>query len=173
MRVTVKQALIAGIAAATTLAALLSADWIYQTTVVRTPLQQAVANIPGVQRVMMPSAGQLSIQMRPSADLMAVSQAVNSAAARVLGHAPPGLVIADHPSARLAALAGQLRFVVAQGEATGQYVAMRRAILREAAQAGAQAVVEMGNAHLYLTLHRGSNVLYQILPLPTGGTGRG
>ncbi|MDA8193184.1 MAG: hypothetical protein M0Z53_04175 [Thermaerobacter sp.] len=173
MRVTVKQALISGIAAATTLAALLSADWVYRTSVVRMPLQQAVARIPGVQRAMMPSAGRLSVQIRPSADLMAVSQAVNATAARVLGHAPPALLIEDHPSAQLTALAGQLRFVVAQGEATGQYVAMRRTILREATQAGAQAVVEMGNAHLYLTLHRGPNVLYQILPLPTGGTGRG
>lgn len=173
MRLSVKQVFVTVFAMLLTLGILRAAQWLYRTSAVTTPLVQNVLKISGVRHVRFTASGEVWVAVNPGADLMSVNQAVTAEATRILGHAPRSIVYPGQPSPALTALANQVRFVVAQGEATGQYVAMERQIGALARSHAAAATVEMGIHHLYITLTQGSHVVYEILPLPQGGAYHG
>ncbi|MCL8208051.1 MAG: hypothetical protein K6V97_08290 [Actinomycetia bacterium] len=171
MRITFKQIVTSFLALVATWGLLWLGQQIYQRDVVRTPLGQAVARIPGVARAVVTGSGSdeaVGIWLKPGAALSSVYPAVQDTVTRMAGRALPVTIHDDRTPAE-AALYNRLRFVVAQGEATGQYVAMVDQVDRLAAQAGDRAELVLGDNAMYLTLtdarqHR----LLAVLPLNWG-----
>lgn len=164
----------AAVAGATAAVILLTAGlaWYHQAGV-EAPLVKAVAGVPGLARdTLTPGTSDgLTIWLRPGANVASVYPQVEAAAERATGQAVP-LLVADNPTSSEVALLTNLQFVIATGEATGQYVAMQRAVETDAAAAGLSADVELGAAHLYLTVTNASgHRLVHVFKLPKGGTG--
>ncbi len=168
MQVSVKQVFTAIIVMICTLGVLFGGQRLYQRTVVQSPLVASLGTIAGVRNAHL-KQGTVTVQMEPRADLMNVYRAVYRAADEKLGHAPAAINIENHSSAALNQVAQSAAFMVAQGEATGQYVAMQSNIQKLAAHHGTFAHVELGNHHLYLTFRQGGRVLYQVVPVQIGG----
>lgn len=169
MKVSVKQVFLALIAMVLTLGVLRGAQWMYTASAIKSPLVRTIGEIHGVRHVTVNPNGNVFVSIRSGGNLMTVYQSVSAKATDVLGHAPSGIELNNSPTPALTSLANQSRFVVAQGEATGQYVTMKNALAKLAQQHRATAVVEMGSTHLYITLKSGHHVLYQVIPL-NGGT---
>jgi hypothetical protein len=149
-----------------------AATWVYTESAVHTPLIQTVRAVPGVARAAWLEGGAVEVALKPSADLMQTYEAVRSRT-QAFGQTADPVVEPGNPSLTLTRLANQLRFAIAQGEATGQYVEMDRTILAMARAAGVEASVELGNTHLFITLRQGNHYLFQVLPLNLGGGGHG
>ncbi|AEJ39841.1 hypothetical protein TPY_1660 [Sulfobacillus acidophilus TPY] len=169
MKLSVKQLIVVFVTMLATFALLRGAQWVYLTTAVKSPLVQTMGSIPGVERVSLTPNGEVTVVLNPSADLMTVYRQVEVVATQTLGHTPTGISMVNHANPALVQLANNVRFEVAQGEATGQYVAMKNQIQAMAAQSHSQATVELGNTHLYITLRQGSHVLYDVIPIVLGG----
>lgn len=174
MRVSVKQVFIVFITVLLTLGILRGAQALYMTSAVRTPLIKTVDRVPGVEGVHISSSGIVNVQMKSTADLMAVYQAVNAESTAVLGHPPKAILFRNNPSPKLMSLTNQIRFIVAQGEATGQFVAMKNTIDQLCQRNGVTDDVEMGSANLFVTLKsQHQHVMYLITPLHLGGDSHG
>lgn len=169
MRVSAKQILATVVSTIITLTILWIGQKFYISKIVRAPLIQQVSGIAGVSHVSIGPSGAVSVKMDPGANLLSVSRAVSASVTHALGHPPRSLTFNSHPNGVLTGLASRARFMVAQGVATGQYVSMRQTILQAAKSDGVQALVELGNHHVYLTLRQGHAALYLIMPLTTGG----
>ncbi|NMP20811.1 hypothetical protein [Sulfobacillus harzensis] len=169
MQVSAKQFFTALITMICTLGVLFGAQRLYQKTIVQSPLVATLGSIGGVRSAQMKN-GTVTVKVKPGADLMSVYRAVYEAADARLGHPPTAIVFASHANSRLNAVSESASFMVAQGEATGQYIAMESNIQKLAASHGATARVELGTHHLYLTFRQGSSVLYQVVPVTIGGT---
>ncbi len=156
-------------AALATIAVLWSGQQIYRTSAVRNPLVQAVERVAGVRRAWVPAGatGTLTVQLRPAADVMATYQAVERAAQQRLGYAAK-VVVVGQPNRWLNALENRVRLIIAQGEATGQYVAMNQQVSGVARADGARATVEIGNYHLFVSLHQGPHYLDAVIPITLG-----
>ncbi|MCY0886015.1 MAG: hypothetical protein OWV35_09075 [Firmicutes bacterium] len=166
MRVSVKQVFVVIASFLVTLGALWAAERIYVASQVRTPFLQAVRRTPGVAGAWL-NGRDLVLQLQPGADLETVYDTVQARAA-ASGQAMDAVLIRDRASPALRALDNELSFVVAQGIATGQFVAMRQQILADAARARVQAQVSMDRGDIFLTLRQGSAVLYQVIPVAKG-----
>lgn len=169
MKVSAKQLLFVFVAFIVTFGILRGIEWLYVTSALRTPLIQSVERLPGVIGVQLLPSDTVMVRMKPQADLMTVYQTVDAEVTAVYGRAPASIAFVDNPDATLNQLAGQIRFVVAQGEATGQYVAMETQIAKLAADHHVVAHTELGYSNLFLTLKSAHHVLYQIIPLNLGG----
>lgn len=171
MRITFKQIVTSFLALVATWGLLWLGQQVYQRDAVRTPLGLAVARVPGVARAVVTGTGgdeTVAIWLKPGASLSVVYPAVQATVARMTGRTL-AVEIRDDRTPAEAALYNSLRFVVAQGEATGQYVAMVDQVDRLAARAGDRAELVLGDNALYLTLtdarrHR----LLAVLPLNWG-----
>ena len=172
MKVSVKQIFIAFVSMVCTLGVLWGGQWLYVTTAVQSPLARSVGQIAGVQRVSVQNS-QVIVQMKPQANLMTVYRAVLRQVGSTPGRTPAGITVQSHADATLNSLAGRVQFIVAQGEATGQYVAMRSNIDRLAARNHSSATVQLGSTRLYMTFRHQGFVLYDVAPLTMGGTIRG
>lgn len=166
-----------GVAAATAAivvaALLLGVGW-YHRAAVQAPLVKAASGIPGLARTKLAPGDPtgLTIALKPGADVAQVYPAVEAAARTVAGH-PVGITVTDNASAPERALWANLRFVVATGTSTGQYVAMQRALTADARTAHIALTLAMGSAHLYLTLSDGhGHCLIRVVALPKGGAAR-
>lgn len=168
MQVSVKQVFTALIVMICTLGVLFGGQRLYQTTVVQSPLVASLGTIAGVRTAHL-KQGRVTVQMGPGADLMKVYRAVYRAADEKLGHAPVAINVENHSSTALNQVAQSAAFMVAQGEATGEYVAMQTNIQKLAARHGMSARVELGTHHLYLTFRQRGRVLYQVIPVVIGG----
>ncbi len=159
-------------AALVTIAVLWSGQQIYRTSAVRHPLVRAVEQVAGVRKAWMRAgaSGTLTVQFRPTADVMATYQAVGRAAQRSLGHSAKVTVVGE-PNSWLNALENRVRLIIAQGEATGQYVAMSRQVSELAQARGARATVEVGNYHLFVSLRKGQHYLDAVIPITLGEGG--
>lgn len=159
--------------AAVMAAAVLAGITWYHHSAVQAPLIQAVSHVGGLSGTQLTAGGAgVTVSLKPGARLAEVYPAVEAAARAAAGHSVP-VALADHPTAAERALMAQMQFVVATGEATGQYVAMQQALEAQAKQAHLQLAVALGGAHLYLTItdahaHR----LMQVVALPKGGAVR-
>lgn len=168
MRVSLKQVFTAVVAMICTLGVLWGGQRLYQRTVVQTPLMASVGTISGVTHAAL-SGGTLTITLKPNADLMTVYRSAYQAADQTLGHAPSRIVVANASDSTLNRVAQSAAFIVAQGEATGQFVALESNIHHLAGQNQVQADVELGAHHLYLTFRQHHHVLYQVVPVAIGG----
>ncbi len=172
MKVSAKQVFTAIIAMICTLGVLWGGQRLYQTTVVQTPLMASLGAIHGVTEATM-NGGRVTVRMRAGSDLMSVYRTVWQAADQALGHAPASVTIVSHPDATLNAVSASAQFIIAQGEATGQFVAMRDNLVHLAGAHQASASVELGSHHLYLTFHHQGAVLYEVVPVTIGGGSHG
>ncbi|MCY0898232.1 MAG: hypothetical protein OWU33_04745 [Firmicutes bacterium] len=171
MKVSVKQVVVTVMAMVMTLGVLFLGQRLYQSLAVKSPLLTSLGAITGVRQASV-KENAVTVTLAPDADLMAVYQAVSQSATRLLGHPPARIVVVSHPDTTLTTLAENVAFVVAQGEATGQFVAMKNTILSMAQRDHVSARVELGTHHLYLTFRDGRDVLYDVLPLTIGGVSR-
>jgi hypothetical protein len=171
VRITFRQIVTSFLALVATWGLLWLGQQVYQRDAVRTPLGLAVAHVPGVARAVVSGTGDdetVAVWLKPDADLSVVYPAVEATVSRMAGRALPIDIHDDH-TPQEAALYNTLRFVVAQGEATGQYVAMVDQVNHLARAAGDRAELVLGDNALYLTLtdahhHR----LLAVLPLAWG-----
>ncbi len=170
MKFSIREFLLTVVVAALTVALLWGGQRLYQNSAVRSPLVRSVETVPGVQSATLTPLGALNVLFRPSANLMSTYQAVESRAQASLGHIPNlGVVSRGNPGLRV--LANQVRLIVAQGEATGQYVAMNRQILQAARVRGVQASVSLGNYNVFVSLRIASHYVDEVIPLGLGGGG--
>lgn len=151
-----------------TLGALWAGHRLYQQTTVTSPLVDTFSHVSGVKRATVHS-DTVTVQLNPNANLMAVYRSINNHATTVLGHVPTSIDLVNNTDGSLNGLASNMAFVIAQGQATGQFVTMQTHLLAMAKQAGVTANVQMGSHHLYLTLRQESHVLYQVIPVNPGG----
>lgn len=168
MKVSAKQIFTAFIAMICTLGVLWGGQRLYQKTVVQSPLIASLGTIRGVSQAHIKN-GVVTVRMKPGADLMTVYRTVSAAADQALGHAPASIHVVSHPDAALNRTAQDSAFVVAQGEATGQFVTMKSNILQLAHTHHVNATVELGTHHLFVTFSHQGAVLYQVVPVSIGG----
>lgn len=140
---------------------------LWQRSAVAKPLVAAVESVPGVRAAALSASGPLRVTLRPNANLTQVYRAVKSQI-KAKGTA---FVIVGSTDAALNAVGQQARLIIAQGIATGHYVAMDRSLVALAGRHHMTAVVELGNHHLYFTLRQGPKRWDQVVPLSEGGVG--
>lgn len=168
VRISAKQVMMALTSMVLTLGVLFAAQRIYHTSVVDNPLVSQLGSVAGVRRADV-HQGTVIVTVRRHIDLMSVYQNVTSNAKTALGRAPAQVIVKGSPNSTLQALARDAEFVVAQGEATGHYVAMKQSLQSLGRRHHASAVVEMDSRHVYLTFTQGPHVLYDVIPIVMGG----
>jgi hypothetical protein len=173
VRISVKQAIAALIGAAITVGlSWLGVAW-YHRAVVQTPLARAVAHIKGVRRVNLSGAGGLTIWIEPTANIADVYPVVEAAARQAAGSAVP-IQVGDHPTAGETALMNRLQFILATGQATGQYVTMERRVAAAARAAHENVSLALSATRLFVTIGTSragapDRRLIEVLVLPKGG----
>lgn len=173
MQISSKQIITAGIGFVLAMGLLYAGQQIYNRTVVQQPLTAAVRKIHGVRHAALAGAGSatiLQVSLDSGANLALVYHNTEHVVNAVVGHSMP-IRLLDNRTPAESALYGQLRFVIAQGQATGHLVAMDTTVLADARAAGDRAALVLGNQHLYLTLtDRQHHRLLAVLPIGGGGT---
>lgn len=145
------------------------AQWIYVRSAVRSPLKQSISRIRGVSRVQVASHNIVTVTLDKNANLMTAYDAIDSASKEVTGRTQQNLIIRDHANASMDRMVNSLQLIIAQGAATGQYVAMNQAIQSLAKSHHMTAVVELGDRHIFVTLRSKNHWLDQVMPLRMGG----
>lgn len=174
MKWSVKQVMVMVASFLCTVALLKAGQWVYTNSAIRTPLVQTIQSVSGVSRAQMRADNTLVIWIKSNADLMTTYHGVQAKASAALGKAPQNIVIMGNPTPAMTRMSQTLRFVIAQGESTGQYVAMNQSIKQDAQRANMSASAELGNYSIYLTLRQGNHRLYQVVPITLeGGGGHG
>lgn len=168
MKFSFKQIFVAMLSLVLTLGVLFAGQHLYRSTVVESPLVSNLGAIAGVHEARI-QGNTVAVAVNSNANLMSVYQAVVAKATQSLGHAPQKVTIQSHSDAVLNQLANNVAFVVAQGEATGQYVAMKNTINAMANRQDTQVSMQMDSHHLYLTFRHHQAVLYDVVPLTIGG----
>lgn len=173
MKVTVKQIISVLVGFAVSLAVLRGAQTVYTSSIIRTPLVRTIEKVPGVQRVIMGPKEAIVLALTPTANLMASYQTAMADATASLGQPPRQITVVNHATAQMTAVTNQLRFVVAQGIATGQYVAMNDSIQQMAKKAHFTANVQLGARHVYITLASQHGHFHTYLVMPSASTAIG
>ncbi len=175
MKVTVKQVFSVLIGFVASFAILRGAQAIYTSSIIRTPLVRTIEKVPGVHHVTIGPKDAISVALVPTANLMISYRSVLTDATTSLGRAPGHITLVNHATNAMTAVANQLHFVVAQGIATGQYVAMNESIQRMASHAHLAAHVQLGTNHVYVTLAspHGHYRTYLVMSLADATTGGG
>lgn len=176
MKVTVKQILSVLVGFVVSLGILRGAQIIYTSSIIQTPLVRTIDGVPGVRRATIGPKDAIAVELTPTANLMTSYQTVSRDAAASLGRAPSQINVINHATGQMMQVSDQLRFVVAQGIATGQYVAMNDTVQRIATAAHLNANVQLGASHIYVTLTslHGRYHAYLVMSsanTPTGGGG--
>jgi hypothetical protein len=169
MKFSFKQVFITMLSMIMTLGVLFAGQHVYRSAMVESPLVSNLGSIAGVRQARVQGQSVI-VSMRPSANLMNVYQTVVLKATSILGHAPQNVVIQSHPDPTLDQIANNVAFVVAQGEATGQYVAMKNTIAAMARGDHTAVSMQMDAHHVYLTFRRHGAVLYDVVPIAIGGS---
>ena len=172
LKLSAKQVFTGLLALAVTLGVLLVGQRVYQTMVVQSPLTTNLGTIQGVRQASFHHST-VTVRVSPHANLMGVYQAVMRRAIASLGHAPQKVIIIGHPDPALTHLANNISFVVAQGEATGQFVAMKHTITTMAQKIGASCSLQLDDHRLYATFTARHHVLYDVIPIMIGGGSHG
>lgn len=172
MKFSARQVLVVFASFALTLGALFAGSVVYRAAMVKTPLIQYLGQVAGVRSASL-SGSTVAVTVKPGANLMTVYQDVTQRATAALGHPPTQVVVRSRPDATLSRLNGNLMFTVAEGESTGQFVAMKNAIETQAHRAGVAAAVQMDTSHVYVTLTQHRHVLYDVIPVKIGGEAHG
>jgi hypothetical protein len=146
-------------------------QWVYLRSAVRSPLLRSMQHISGVSSAQVSANGAVTVRITGRANLMTTYQAIESQSQQVVGHDPSSIAVVDHPSAAMTRSVNSLRLIIAQGEATGQYVPMNGSIQKLARQAHMTAVVQLGGHHIFVTLRSPGYWLDEVMPLRLGGGG--
>jgi len=173
MKFSIREFAVMLLAAAVTVAVLWGGQRLYQNSAIRSPLIRSVDTVPGVQSAEVTALGGLNVRFRPAANLMATYQAVEAKAQLSLGHTP-SVTVQNESNRLLQGLANQVRLMVAQGEATGQYVDMSRQISNLAERSGVKATISIGNYNIFVSLRSGQRYYVDaVMPLDLGGADHG
>jgi hypothetical protein len=148
-----------------TLAALFGLQrWMFQTQTTA-PLQAELERMPGVRKVALDfaqSPGTVHVTLGRVSDLQTTYE---SLAARVAHLAPGAAVdVVGSSDPKLSSAAQDLSFPIAQGLATGQFVAMRAGVLTAARRVGVEARIYIDQQDVYLALYDRAHAAYFIYP---------
>lgn len=171
MRFSARQIFTALISMVVTLGVLFAGLRVYHSQLVDTPLVSSLGSVQGVSQAHL-QGSTVVVRMNPGSNLMTVYQSVVQKAAGTLGHAPKKVDIVSRPDAALDRIESNVPFVIAQGEATGHFVVMKSAIQKMAQKEGIAVTEQMDAHHLYLTFRHHHQVLYDVVPISIGGSGR-
>jgi hypothetical protein len=159
-----KQGLVAVLAGVATFGVLRWGQSVYRSRVVQVPLVSQLDHLTGVRRAAVSPVGSTTLWLTSQANLKRVYQQAMQKVANSARRQAPAVTVVNQPSSSLARLANDVRFIIAQGEVTGQYVAMKNAIQSLARRSSATASVQLGAHHLYVTLRERQAVDYLIVP---------
>ena len=165
MRFQARRIAAAAVALVATLAVLFGLQrWLFQTQT-STPLEQQLKHVAGVRRVTLDfarSPGTVHVTLSRVSDIETTYTAL---AARVAALAPgAAIVVAGTSDGRIAAAAQDLSFPIAQGLATGQFVAMRQNVLDDARRDRVTARIYIDQQNVYLALYDQAHTAYFIYP---------
>ena len=165
MRFQVRRIAAGAVALLVTLAALFGLQrWMFQTQTTA-PLQTELERVPGVRKVTLDfaqSPGAVHVTLGRVSDIQTTYV---SLAARVAHLAPGAAVdVVGTSDSALAAAAQDLSFPIAQGLATGQFVAMRAGVLSAALRDRVEAHVYIDQQNVYLAIYDKAHAAYFIYP---------
>ena len=165
MRFQVRRIAAAAVALLATLAVLFGMQrWLFQTQT-SVPLQQQLERVPGVKNVRLDftaSPGVVHVTLGRVSD---IESTYTDLASHVQALASGATIeIAGSSDQRISAAAQDLSFSIAQGLATGQFVAMRSQVLSEAKLDHVVARVYIDQQNVYLALYDQGHSAYFIYP---------
>jgi len=96
MKISVKQVFVALISMILTLGALWAGQRVYRQTAVASPLVTSIGHLQGVSKVQLVGSD-VTVRLKPNANLMAVYRSVEVSASNALGHAPKSITVVSHP----------------------------------------------------------------------------
>lgn len=165
MRFQVRRIAAAAVALLATLAVLLGMQrWLFQTQT-SAPLKLQIERVRGVRKVTLDfskSPGVVHVTLGRVND---IETTYRDLAAHVENLAPGAAVdVSGTSDAHLAAVAQDLSFSIAQGLATGQFVAMRSDALAEARRDHVVAHIYIDQQDVYLALYDQTHAAYFIYP---------
>ena len=165
MRFQVRRIAAAAVALVATLAVLLGMQrWLFQTQT-STPLQRQLEHVTGVREVTLDFARSPGVVHVTLARVSDIETTYAALAARVETLAPGAAVeVAGTSDGRIAAAAQDLSFPIAQGLATGQFVAMRRNVLADSGRDHVTARIYIDQRNVYLALYDRANAAYYVYP---------
>ncbi|MFF2482206.1 hypothetical protein [Paenibacillus sp. NPDC058071] len=152
-------------------AVLLFGSWfIYNRMVIEKPLNKAIQNIAGISSADEPVLGQGRVSLRltlgENADLKQVYEQINEQGKDVIGKKELDLQIANaHSNDRLDKLWSGALFDIAQAMETKSYSNIPKTMNGIAKQnEGVQAVTDMDDHNVYITLKDGKHYKHVVLP---------
>lgn len=171
MKFTVRQVFLVFVVFALVLGLLRGVQWIYMRSAIRSPLLHAMQSVTGVKKVEVSPQGAVTVFASRRANLMNVYQGIEAQSRLVTGHVPTAITIVSHPSPAMLQSLNTLRLIIAQGEATGQYVAMNASIQQVAKHDHFAATVQISSRHIFVTLRAPQYWEDIVMPLRLGGQG--
>lgn len=165
MRFQVRRIAAGAVALLVTLAALFGLQrWMFQTQTTA-PLQSELERMPGVRKVSLDfaqSPGTVHVTLGRVNDIQTTYESLTTRVDRLVPGATVDVVGLSDP--RLSAAAQDLSFPIAQGLATGRFVAMRAGVLSAAQHDGVQARIYIDQQNVYLALYDQAHAAYFIYP---------
>ena len=159
-----------GLAFVTTLGLLYLGQLLYQTYAVARPLAEALRGIDGVEKVEIADSLKgrdplvIEVALDNPANFAATYAALEKRTAGILGREPFHLVIRDHRTDELAALYHEMRFILQEAAARGNFSAMASKAQALARAAGATICLDVDADRIYIKLNKGGAALYEVIP---------
>lgn len=163
------------VASCVTLAVLLAGQYLWHNYAVAKPLGKALDNINGVENaVWQKKSGNsesvtIDITLKNAANFAATYKELNETAAQMLGHNKFQIKIHDHRTPELEQLYYDLHVYLQEAIATGNFSLMQERVRTAAARQGATATVYVDTDSLYLTLAKGNDDMYVLIPRQSTG----
>ncbi len=165
MRFQVRRIAAAALALLATLAVLFGMQrWLFQTQT-SVPLKAQIERVPGVRSVTLDfskSPGVVKVKLGRVGD---IETTYSNLTAHVQAMAPGAEVkVSGTPDRQITAAAQDVSFSIAQGLATGQFVAMRAQVLDQAKRDHVDASIYIDQQNVYLALYDKAHAAYFIYP---------
>jgi hypothetical protein len=144
------------------LALLWAGGRLYRTQFVLQPAAEKIERLAGVEYAKFQGEA-LYVKLAPQVSLQTKARQVSEIAENALGR-KASLVIVDERDQALEETYGELSLALAQAASRGEFETMRPRWDDIARQEGAQIDVSVGSDAMYVSLKKGKNYLYEIIP---------
>lgn len=151
-----------------TFAVLFGAFALYRHQAVDGSVVRQYEQVAGVEDVVLETGGGLTdviVTLGPGADLAAVYRELVEAGDRVLGQGRYRLTLRDQRDEAVSEAFYRMHFSLQEANATGRFTEMARAVDDIAEMAALTRYrVEVGDNHIFVTLEKDGQYLYEVLP---------
>lgn len=168
MKLSIRELAVMMLVALATMVVLWGGQRLYRSSAVQSPLVRSIDGVQGVVSSSLTSQGVLNVRIGPGAIFEQTYQNIQRRAEDSLGRAPD-VNVESLPDPALEADANEVRLMVAQGEATGQYLTMNQQVRHLAQQDHISEQLSLGNYNVFVTLQSGKHYLDEVIPLTIGG----